>query len=177
VGLPPLLWSFPPTSTFTSFPAPDCWVCAAAPAGLSVCFQLMWEVGLSPLSCGAFLPSPLSQAFLLLVAGCMLLLPPSPARPNLFIYNSGRDSLPLSSVLMVSYPLSNVPLLFLLLITQFLFFPVWGSVCPGGCADLVQGCPWEYHVPLSLPCPHLPKPSVCGCLVVARGPSLFLHSI
>jgi hypothetical protein len=28
---PPLLWSFPPTTTFRSFPAPDCWVCAAAP--------------------------------------------------------------------------------------------------------------------------------------------------
>jgi hypothetical protein len=29
---PPLLWSFPPTATFTSFPAPGCWVCATAPA-------------------------------------------------------------------------------------------------------------------------------------------------
>jgi hypothetical protein len=29
---PPLLWSFPPTSTFTSFPAPGCWAFAAAPA-------------------------------------------------------------------------------------------------------------------------------------------------
>jgi hypothetical protein len=45
---PPLLWSFPPTATFTSFPAPDCW-------------------GLQP----------------------------SPARPVLFIYSSGRDSPPL----------------------------------------------------------------------------------
>jgi hypothetical protein len=27
---PPLLWSFPPTATFTSFPASDCWVCAPA---------------------------------------------------------------------------------------------------------------------------------------------------
>jgi hypothetical protein len=46
---PPLLWSFPPTATFTSFPAPDCWACAAAPAGRCVCLQLTWEVGL-PLS-------------------------------------------------------------------------------------------------------------------------------
>jgi hypothetical protein len=29
---PSLLWSFPPTATFTSFPTPDCWACAAAPA-------------------------------------------------------------------------------------------------------------------------------------------------
>jgi hypothetical protein len=32
VGIPPLLWSFPPTATFTSFPAPGCWACAATPA-------------------------------------------------------------------------------------------------------------------------------------------------
>jgi hypothetical protein len=48
--------------------------------------------GSSPLSCGVFLPLPISQAFLLLVAGCVLLLPPSPARPSLFIYSSVRDS-------------------------------------------------------------------------------------
>jgi hypothetical protein len=29
---PPLLWSFPSTTTFTRFPAPDCWACATAPA-------------------------------------------------------------------------------------------------------------------------------------------------
>jgi hypothetical protein len=28
----PLLWSFPPTATFTSFPASGCWACAATPA-------------------------------------------------------------------------------------------------------------------------------------------------
>jgi hypothetical protein len=27
VGLTPLLWSFAPTTTFTNFPAPDCWAC------------------------------------------------------------------------------------------------------------------------------------------------------
>jgi hypothetical protein len=39
---PPLLWSFPPT-TFTSFPSPGCWACAAAPAFSG----LLW--GISPL--------------------------------------------------------------------------------------------------------------------------------
>jgi hypothetical protein len=29
---PPLLWNFPPTTTFTSFPTPGCWACAATPA-------------------------------------------------------------------------------------------------------------------------------------------------
>jgi hypothetical protein len=37
---PPLLWSFPPTTAFTSFPTPDCWVCSAAPASRRVCLQL-----------------------------------------------------------------------------------------------------------------------------------------
>jgi hypothetical protein len=37
---PPLLWSFPGTTAFTSFPAPDCWACAADPAGQRVCSQL-----------------------------------------------------------------------------------------------------------------------------------------
>jgi hypothetical protein len=32
LAFPHLLWSFPPTSTFTSFPTPGCWVGAAAPA-------------------------------------------------------------------------------------------------------------------------------------------------
>jgi hypothetical protein len=33
----------------------------------------------------------------------------------------------------------------------FSFFPGWGSVCPGGCANLAQVCLWEYRVPLSSP--------------------------
>jgi hypothetical protein len=61
------------------------------------------------------------------------------------------------------------------LLLSFSFFPRWGSVCPGGYAVLAQGCLWEYHVPLSSPCPCLPKPSGCRCLVAARGPSWFLH--
>jgi hypothetical protein len=31
-ALPPLLWNFPPTIAFTSFPAPGRWMCAATPA-------------------------------------------------------------------------------------------------------------------------------------------------
>jgi hypothetical protein len=29
---PPLLWSFPPSTTLTSFPTPGCWACAPTPA-------------------------------------------------------------------------------------------------------------------------------------------------
>jgi hypothetical protein len=71
---PPLLWSFPSTATFTSFPAPDCWVCAATPAfsGLACLFTAHMECGSSSLSCGVFLPLSLLQAFLILVAGHVL---------------------------------------------------------------------------------------------------------
>jgi hypothetical protein len=88
--LPHLPWSFPPSATLTSFPAPGCWAHAPAPTGASL------------------------------------------ARPSLFIYSSGRDSPPPSSALRAPHPLCYVSLLFLLLITQFLFFS------PGG-GQSVQG--------------------------------------
>jgi hypothetical protein len=42
----PLLWSFPPTTTFTSFPTSGCWACAAAPAFSSpAClFTVPWGI-------------------------------------------------------------------------------------------------------------------------------------
>jgi hypothetical protein len=83
--------------------------------------------GSSPLSCGVFLPPPLSPAFPLLVAGHAPLLLPSPARPGLFIYSSVRDSPPPAqhSGRPTLFPTCLV--LFLLLSTQFLFFP-WVEV-------------------------------------------------
>jgi hypothetical protein len=58
----------------------------------------------------------------------------------------------------------------------FLFFPGWGSVCPGGYADLAQGCLGEYCAPLSSPCSlRLVKPSGCCHVVVAQEPSWFLR--
>jgi hypothetical protein len=99
---------------------------APAFSGLHVYLLFTWEVGLPPLSCGVFLLLPLSQAFPLLVAGCMPLFQPSPARSSSFIYSSGRDSPPPCSALRVPHPLCYVSLLFLLLITQFLFFPQVG---------------------------------------------------
>jgi hypothetical protein len=43
-AFPPLLWSFPPTATFTSFPTPGCWACATAPAFSSQLLYLeFWE--------------------------------------------------------------------------------------------------------------------------------------
>jgi hypothetical protein len=127
---PPLLWSFPPTATFTSFPSPAgrC-CCSCQPPCL---FTAHVGSGSSLLSCGVFLPLPLSQASQLLVAWHVPLLPPEPLRPARlvylqFIYSPGKGSLPPSSALRVPHPLSCVSLLLLLLITQFLFFP-WVEV-------------------------------------------------
>jgi hypothetical protein len=126
----------------------------------------------SPLSCGVFLPLLLLHALLLLVAGH------TPPLPPWLVYLQFWDGFPpLPSVLRAPHPLCHVSLLFLLLITQFLFFfPGWGSVCPGGYADLAQGCLWEYRVLLRSPCgPYLPKPSGCWRLA-AWEPSWFLCS-
>jgi hypothetical protein len=61
-------------------------------------------------------------------------------------------------------------------LVSFSFFPGWGSVCPGGYADLAQGSLWEYHVLLSSPCGQcLPKPSGRCHLVAAWEPSWFLR--
>jgi hypothetical protein len=107
--------------------------------------------GSSLLSCEVFLPPPLSQAFPLLVAGHVSPLLPEPLWPVLACLFTvlGRIPLPTSSELRAPHPLCLVSLLFLLLITQFLFFP-WVGV------SLSMG------LPLSSPCPHLPKLSGHG---------------
>jgi hypothetical protein len=123
VGLPPSPVEFPPTAAFTSFPTPDCWACAAAPAGWRVCLQLTWELGLppSPVKFSSLHHShKLSCSWLLGAHRCSHPLRPGPA--CLFTV-LGWIPLPLSLVLRAPHPLCNVSLLFLLLITQFLFFP------------------------------------------------------
>jgi hypothetical protein len=131
VGIPPLLCSFPPSATLTSFPTPGCWACIPAPARASLA----------------------SPACLLTVPG-RIPFPPlwHSVCPNLF-----------ATCLYCSY----------CLLLSFSFFPGWRSVCPGGYAALAQGCLWEYRIPLSSPCPCLPKPSGHGPLA-AGGPSWFL---
>jgi hypothetical protein len=57
-ALSPLLYSFPPTATFTSFPASDSWVCAAAPAFSSRLVYLQFQEGFpSPLVWHSGLPT------------------------------------------------------------------------------------------------------------------------
>jgi hypothetical protein len=155
VGIPPLLWSFPPTAAFTRFPAPDCWACAAAPDSCRVCLQLtaQWEVVFPPLP-WSFPPSPLSQVFLLLVAGGAPPPPPSLACPGLFIYSCVRNSPPLLFRAQGAPPsLLHVFIVLIVYYSVSAFFLGGGSVCPEGYADMAQGCLWEYHLQLSSPCP------------------------
>jgi hypothetical protein len=60
---PPLLWSFPPTVAFTSFPAPGCWACATAPAFSS--WLVVRDFPSPPLALRA--PRPLCYVFFLLL--------------------------------------------------------------------------------------------------------------
>jgi hypothetical protein len=107
---PPLLWSFPPTTALTGFPAPGCWACAADPAFSSQLVYLQF--------CEGFL-------------------------------------LPRSLALRVPHPLCYMSFFVIVVVFSvwffFSFLPGWGSVCPGGYADLAQGCLWEYHMPLTSP--------------------------
>jgi hypothetical protein len=91
----------------------------------------------------------------------------------LFSYSLRQDSLP-PIFGAQPQPLSCVSLLFLLLITQFLFFSLGGSQSVQGAMLLWPGLVCgSTVVPLSSPCPCLPKPSGCGWLA-AQGPSWFL---
>jgi hypothetical protein len=65
---PYLLWRFPPTATFTSFPAPGCWACATAPAFSKRLVYLQFREGL-PLPTSSVLraPCPLCCVFFVLL--------------------------------------------------------------------------------------------------------------
>jgi hypothetical protein len=60
---PPLLWSFPPTTAFTSFPTPGCWACVTTSAFSS---QLVRDFP-SPTLHAQGAPPPLLRVFLLLL--------------------------------------------------------------------------------------------------------------
>jgi hypothetical protein len=121
---PPLLWSFPPTNTLTSFSAPDNWAVLLLP-GACVCLLLTWEVGLSP-SPVEF--SSLHHSHKLSHSWLLGASPRSHSRqPSLFIYSSGKDSLPPMFGAQCAPP--SFPRVFIVLIafTQFLFYP-WVEV-------------------------------------------------
>jgi hypothetical protein len=127
VGLPPSPVQFSPTATFISFPAPDYWaVLLLLPAtmfvyssrGKWVFLLLLWS----------FPPSATLTSFP--IPGCWVRTPApsraSPACPACLQSREGFPS-PQSLVLSVPHPFSHMSLLFLLLLSQFLFFPLGGG--------------------------------------------------
>jgi hypothetical protein len=100
--------------------------------------------GSSLLSCRVFLSPPFSQASLLLVAGRA---PRSHQRlsgpPSLFIYSLRKGSLhPIFSAQGAPTSFQHVFIALIAYYSVSLFFPGWGSVCPGGYAALAQACLW-----------------------------------
>jgi hypothetical protein len=127
---PSLLCRFPPTTTFTSFPLVITGRCCCS-CQLPCSFTVHVRSGSSPLSCGVFLPPPSFPT-----PGCLARAPAptgaSPACPACFFAVLGSIPFPQSSALSVPHSLSHVSLLFLLLISQFLFFPRVGVVLSRG---------------------------------------------
>jgi hypothetical protein len=131
----PLLCSFSPTATFTSFPAPDYWVVLLLlPAAVFVYS-----------SCGKWVFLPLLWSF---PPPATLTSLPTPAHLACLFTVKGRIPFNQSSVFSAPHPLSRVSLLFLLLNSQFLFFPqVEVSLSRGLCCSgpgLSVGVP-QYH--------------------------------
>jgi hypothetical protein len=145
---PPLLWSFPPTATFTSFPAPDYWVMLLLlPAtmfvyssrGTWVFPPLLWSF--PPSSTLTSFPAP----------GCWVhTLPPllpEPLQPAWLVYLQSQEGFPSPNLRSSVHPTLFPAYLYCsyCLLLSFSFFPRWRSVCPGGYAALAQACLWEYR--------------------------------
>jgi hypothetical protein len=171
VGLPPSPVGFSSHRRF--YKLSRSWLLGVCPASWCVCLQLTWEVGLPPSSvefsslCCFY---KLSCSWLLGV--CL-----APAVSGRLFYLRFWEGFPSPTLaLRVPRPLCYVSLLFLLLITQFLFFPWLGVSLSRGLCWSGQGCLWEFHVPLTSPCgPCLPKQSGHWCLVTVWEPSWFLR--
>jgi hypothetical protein len=162
---PPLLCSSPPTSTFTSFPAPDYWAVLLLLLAAMFVYSSRGKWVFPPLL-WSFPPSATLTSFP--VPGCWARAP-APARGTVL----GRIPFPQSSALRVPHPLSCVSYLFLLLITHFLFFsPGWRSSVQGAMLLWPRLVCGSTAVPRSSPGLHLPKLSGCQRLV-ARGPPGF----
>jgi hypothetical protein len=115
---PHLLWSFPPTTAFISFPAPDCLaVLMLLPAGVFVYSSCGRWVFLPLL--WSFPPSATLTSFP--VPGCWAHTPApakaSLARPSLFIYSSRKDFPPLLFGTQCSLP--SLQCVFIVLIAYY----------------------------------------------------------
>jgi hypothetical protein len=144
---------------------------AAAPASHHVCLQLTWEVGLppTPVEFSSLCHSHnLSRSWLL--GTC-----PHSHWPSLFIYSSGKDSLP--PIFGSQWAPPSFSCVFIVLIAYYsvsLFFPGGGRSVQGAMLLWPRVVLGSTVVPLSSPRPCLPKLSGHWWLA-ARGPSWFLH--
>jgi hypothetical protein len=173
----PLLWSFPPTATFTSFPAPAYWaVLLLLPAALFV-YSSRGKWVFPPLL-RSFPPSATLTSFP--APGCWTCTS-APARGSLAhpaylftVYLQSREGFPSPNL-----QCSGCPTLFpaclycsYCLLLSFSFFPGWRLVCPGGMLLWPRLVCGSTAVPWSSPGLRLPKPSGHRQLA-ARGPPCF----
>jgi hypothetical protein len=153
VGLPPLLWSFPPTAAFTSFPAPDYWaVLLLLPAavfvysshGKWVFLLLLWSF--PPSATLTSFPAPGFWAHTPAPAGASPPLLLEPLQPTRLVYLHFWEGFPSPNLWHSGHPTLFPASLYCsyCLLLSFSFFPRWRSVCPGGYADLAQACLREY---------------------------------
>jgi hypothetical protein len=173
---PPLLWSFPSTATFTSFPAPDYWAVLLLPAAMFV-YSLRWKWVFPPLL-WSFPPSATLTSCP--APGCWVqALPPLPPEAlrtsGSFTYSPGKDSLPPIFGAQCVPPSFRCVFIALIAYCSVSLFSPGGSQSVQGAtllwSRLVCGSP---AILQSSPCPCLPKPTGRRRLA-ARGPSSFLH--
>jgi hypothetical protein len=164
---------FLPLSLLQVFPLMITGRCCS-PASCHVCLQLMWEVGLpsSPVEF-SFLRHSHKLPHSWLLGTCPAPAPAraSPAHLACLFTAPGRVPFPQSLALSAPHPLSCVSFLFLLLITQLLFFPRVEVSLSGGYAALAQGCLGEYHGTAKL---TLSMSSQAVWVRVAGGPGALL---
>jgi hypothetical protein len=122
-------------------------------SGLPCLFTAQVGSGSSLLSCGVFLLLPVSQAFLLLVAGRVLPLLPEPLWPTWLVYLQSQEGF-LSPNLQHSVRPTLFPMCLYCsycLLLSFSFFPGGGQSVQGLCCSgpgLSVGVPWHHKAHL-----------------------------
>jgi hypothetical protein len=131
--LPHLLWSFPPTATFRSFPAPAYWAVLLLLLAAMFIYSSHGKWVFPPLL-WSFPPSSTLTSFP--APGCWARapLPPEPLRPTRLIYLQSREGFPSPNLQRSGHPTLFPTCLncSYCLLLSFSFFPGWRSVCPGG---------------------------------------------
>jgi hypothetical protein len=118
--------------------------CSLRPACL---FTVRMGSKSSPLSCGVFLPPPLSQAFPLLVAGHTPRLPPESLHPAQLVYLQFREGFPSPNLWHSVHPTLFPACLYCsyCLLLSFSFFPRVEVSLSRVYAALAQASLWEYR--------------------------------